>query len=316
MQLWEFIEQGLSQGIRACLIVVVHRQGSSPGKTGFKMAVAADGRLSGSIGGGIMEYGQVELARQMLDGPAGRPMLQRQVHEPDAPEDRSGLLCSGQQVHAFVPLDAGDLDTVRMVLQALETGQGGLLEITPGGLSFRRADTAGDGPGWEKSSDDNWCYREPLGTMPTLYIFGGGHVSVPLSQVGRMLGFRVVVFDDRDGLNTMAGNAYAHEKRRIDYRRAAGLVSGGPDAYVVIMTVSHATDQLLLEQMLPLQLRYLGMIGSKKKSGRILAALRERGATKEQIDRVDSPMGVPLPSVTPAEIAISIAARLIQIKNS
>lgn len=309
------------------LIVVVDRQGSSPGKQGFKMAVAADGGLAGSIGGGVMEFQMVEMAKKKLAEKQEQATLKRQVHDPAAGDDHSGLICSGEQTHAFVPLEPGQEETIRTIIRALDEGVPGRIILMGGGLSFREegsdpgerlgGDVAeSDRPGWSQPSGGQWTYFEPCGRKPCLYIFGGGHVSLPLSRVFRMLGFRVIVFDDREGLNTMASNDIAHEKRVIDYRDAGSLIPEGLQSYVAIMTVSHATDQLILKQLLQKQLKYLGMIGSRKKVQKIFEALEAEGASDEDLKMVDAPMGLAINSVTPEEIAISIAARVIQIKNA
>jgi xanthine dehydrogenase accessory factor len=314
--MWKFVLSRLEEGTPVMVIVVVDRQGSSPGKQGFKMAVAGDGTLAGSVGGGVMEYQMVELARKRLaDGEEG-PLLKRQVHDPAAEAERSGLICSGEQTHAFVLLQQSDLNTVEALCKAEERALKGWLVIGPGGMSFsKEAPETPFGISWQKLSEAEWRYIEAVGEGPCLYIFGGGHVSVPLSQVFRMLGFRVVVLDDREGLNTMESNDFAHEKRQVDYRRAGELFAGDSNTYVVIMTVSHATDQLILGQMLGKPLKYLGMIGSHKKVQKIFDTLRAKGASDEQLKKVDSPMGLQINSQTPEEIVISIAAKIIQVKN-
>jgi xanthine dehydrogenase accessory factor len=314
--MWKFVYSKLESGIPVMGMLVVDRQGSSPGKQGFGMAVAADGSLSGSIGGGVMEYQMVELARELLAGGEKGPLLKRQVHDPGAEAEHSGLICSGEQTLAFFLLQETDLNTVEALFQAEDRTLNGWLVLGPGGLSFsKEAPGAPDGIAWQKISESEWTYSEPVGAGPCLYIFGGGHVSVPLSQVFRMLGFRVVVMDDRIGLNTMEFNGFAHEKRLVDYQRAGELFAGDGQTYVMIMTVSHAIDQLILGQMLDKPLKYLGMIGSKRKVQKIFDTLKEQGASDEQLKKVDSPMGIPINSQTPEEIAISIAARVIQLKN-
>jgi xanthine dehydrogenase accessory factor len=352
--MWTFVKEKLDAGLKVILLVVVDRQGSSPGKQGFKMAVSSDGTLAGSIGGGVMEYQMVELARELLAEGNMRAMLKRQVHDPHASGDRSGLICSGEQTHAFIALGESDLEVVEQFRKAGEGAPKGWLVLESGRLSFipldqgedrpdqeealAAAGLAGKGVGqaadgfiggqtaggtvggparsWHRVSDNIWKYTEAVGQDPCLYIFGGGHLSVPLSQVCRMLGFRVVVLDDREGLNTMETNVFAHEKRLVDYRDAGSLFTGDDRSYVVIMTVSHAIDQLVLGQMLDKPLKYLGMIGSRKKVQKIFESLKSKGASDDQLKRVDSPMGLEINSQTPAEIAISIAARIIQVKNA
>lgn len=316
MKTLPFIEDRLLVGEPVMLIAVIEVHGSSPGKKGFKMAVDGDGKTVGSIGGGLMEYNMVNLARAELLSDKTAPFLKRQVHSANAGEDASGLICAGEQKHAFIPIFPYELDKVRSMIRHLEDGKEGILELSPKGLTLHK--TAGKQSiiDMEPASLIEWRYLEPLVPPATLYIFGGGHISIPMSRIFSMLGFRVVVLDDREGLVTMQNNKFAHLKKNIDYGQAASHINYPLTSYVCIMTVSHASDQVILEQMLPLPLKYLGMIGSKNKVQKIFSNLSARGAKPGQLQRVNSPMGIQINSETPEEIAISIAAQIIQQKNA
>lgn len=316
MQIWTFIQGKLSVGDPVMLIAVAHTIGSSPGKKGFKMVVASDGTVEGSVGGGLMEYQVVELARERLKKGGGSPFLKRLVHSSDAEEDASGLICEGEQQLAFVPLHPGDQDGITLLAGCVDDGSEGTLVLSPGGFAFHRK------PGEEVPGEgltitgQDWRYVERMMPVNTMYVFGGGHISVPLSQLGRMLGFRVVVLDDRQDLETMKNNPYAHEKRRINYLNAAACIHHPENSYAAIMTVSHETDQHILEQLLPLPLKYLGMIGSKAKIKKIFSNLLDKGFGQDGLNRVDAPMGLDINSRTPAEIAVSIYSLIIQRKNA
>ncbi|MDR4988901.1 MAG: XdhC family protein [Bacteroidales bacterium] len=318
MDIWDFATFHLGKGNAVMLIVVTEVRGSSPGKKGFKMVVSSDGAMSGSIGGGVMEYKLVELAKSSFDKGVQTPFLKRQVHAPDAGEDASGLICAGEQWHAFVPLGKNDLASFKELGKMMAEGRECMMSIDPGGLLFFEATDAPEPQAQEDRfvSAEQWSYRETLRPPDTLYIFGGGHISLPLSQVCRMIGFRVVVLDDRPELNTMTSNSFASEKKLIDYREAGAHIRHPATSYVCIMTVSHASDQLILEQMSRLGLKYLGMIGSSKKVEKIFTNLRERGVSDELLARVNAPMGIAIRGETPEEIAVSIAARIIMEKNA
>ena len=315
MDVWKFIQRELQEGEKVMLMVVVDLKGSTPGKRGFKMAVSGRGGLLGSVGGGVMEYNMVNMARDILKQEDIEPLVVRQVHNPNAEKDRSGLLCSGLQVNLLYPLERVHLEIVDAIVNAYETGEAGTLELQPGFVGFDPESAEQHTINWEMQSDDEWFYSESIGKKPVCYIFGGGHLSLPLSQVMRMLDFKVVVYDNRQGLNTMESNMYAHKKEIIDYNQAAKLVESGEHSYVAIMTVSHDADQKILRQMLPLSLKYLGMIGSKSKVRKIFEALQQGGATEEQLAKVDSPMGIDIGSQTVEEIAISIAAAVVRTKH-
>ena len=104
MEVWKFIQAKLSAGISIMLLYVLESEGSSPGRQGFKMAVAADGDICGTIGGGIMEYKLVEKAKNMLRQAERNVLLQHQYHDKEKAKDQSGMICSGSQLNAFIPL--------------------------------------------------------------------------------------------------------------------------------------------------------------------------------------------------------------------
>lgn len=315
MDIWTFIQLELNAGHRVMLMVVVDLKGSTPGRPGFKMAVSESGGLAGSIGGGSMEHNMVTLSRDLLGREEVDPMVVRQVHDPNAEKDRSGLLCSGLQINLLYPMEAAHLEVVDAIVDALQSDKAGTLIISPDYIGFQESAYSQEGVVWEMHSEDEWLYREHTGRIPVITIFGGGHLSLPLSQVFSMLGFRVVVYDDREALNTMENNCYAHKKEVVDYQQAAGLVEEGDHSYVAIMTVSHAADQMILGSLLTKKLKYLGMIASKKKVEKIFGSLKASGASEELLSMVDSPMGIDIGSQTVQEIAISIAAKVIQLKN-
>ncbi len=314
-EIWRFIQEKLTSGQRAMLIIVKEVKGSSPGKKGFKMAVSTDGQLFGSIGGGVMEYNMVELAREKLGSHATDAFLKRQVHAADAGEDASGLICAGEQTHAFAPLDATDLPQIDKLIRSGDAGETILLRIDVSGLQIHLADKKSAAFSVETEDADSWVYSEEIKPAATLYIFGGGHISIPLSQVCQMIGLRVVILDDRPGLNTLENNKWAHTKKVIDYKEAASHIAHPATSYVCIMTVSHASDQQILEQMIPLPLKYLGMIGSKNKVKKIFGNIQSKSFKSEEMQHIDAPMGLSINSESPEEISISIAARIIMEKN-
>jgi xanthine dehydrogenase accessory factor len=316
MKIWKFIKEQLENKKKVILIIVIEKIGSSPGKIGYKMAVSENGELEGSIGGGVMEINMVEAAKKDLIAGSSDIIIKRQVHSSEATEDKSGLICSGEQTNAFIPLTEKHLSSVLKIINCIEEGNHGVLSLSPTGLFFFESEKFEFYIRSSIKSKSNWTYSEVLGIQDTMYIFGGGHVSVPVSQIFRFLGFKVVVFDNRNNLSTIKNNSFAHKKEIIDYKNAANLVIEGPNSYVAIMTVSHAEDQQVLKQLITKDLKYLGMICSKKKVEKIYEALKSQGITQAQIDKVDAPIGLSINSQTIEEIAISIAARVIQVKNS
>jgi xanthine dehydrogenase accessory factor len=289
---------------RSILCVVAETSGSCPGKTGFKMAVPDKDIPKGSIGGGEMERLVIEQAQEMLKENASTPLIRTFRHSPDAdPEQRTGMICSGYQRIILVPHPPAN---------AL-TNETRSFRISPAGLEFLTSPMEKEG---FTGSKDYWEYRENLKLPPVVYIFGGGHCSRALTPILASLGMRAVILDDREGLHTMEENEDAWQRITMDYSQAASIVPDNGQGLVVIMTDSHVHDARVLELMLPLNLRYLGMMASRSTADHVLKEMEMKGFTREALSRVHTPVGIPIGSHTPAEIAVSIAAEIIRELNS
>lgn len=315
MNIWEFIHKELSDNNNVSLITVVERNGSSPGIVGFKMAVSENGNMTGSIGGGVMEYNMVELAKKKAQNKDEKPFIKKQIHNPDAGADKSGLICSGEQNHAFFLLTPSHLRLISEILNELNKGENGTLLISSNEISFSKNQKLDKSIQYNYTNENNWIYKEQIGLKDTIYIFGAGHVSIPLSQVCRMLDFRVVLLDDRKDLSTFKANSFAHVKKIIDYKSIGDIVPEGPNSYAVVMTVAHKSDATVLKQLAGKKIKYLGMIGSKNKVKNIYESLITEGISTEDLEKVDAPIGLSINSKTTPEIAISIAAKIIQERN-
>jgi xanthine dehydrogenase accessory factor len=314
--IWQFVLNKLQLGDSLYLIVVSETQGSSPGKVGFKMAVSSDGEISGSIGGGVMEFRMVELARKELVSGNKKNFLKRQVHSSEAEEDKSGMICSGEQTHIFLYLSGSDLETCSHILKAISSGETGLLHIEPNGLDFKSYGATEITPRYQFSHAGNgWDYFEVIGLKDKAYIFGAGHISLPLTHILSLLDFWIEVYDNRKELVTFASNSIANKKEVIDFGNASKYVREGANTYCLIMTFGHKFDEMILRQLRPLNVGYIGMIGSKSKVKVIFDNLLKEGYMPAQLAKVCSPVGLPIGSQTPAEIAVSIAAQIVQWRN-
>jgi len=315
-QIFSFIQTHLLQGRRTMLMTVISREGSSPGKQGFKMAVAADGRFTGSIGGGVMEHRLVEQAKRLLKQQRVlQPFLVFQNHDPQAKTNRSGMICSGGQTIAFTPLDESDSPTIKMILEAVEKQQKGVFRLSEKGLSFVAGEELPVASQSNVVAEKEWEYTEQTGLPDSLYIFGGGHVGLALCKIFSNLDFKIHLFDNRPELNIFETNRFAHVKKIVDYNRVEKLVPEGFNVYVVIVTFAHKSDEQILRQMLNKNVRYLGMMGSATKVKTIFENLKRTGFTEYQLEKVYAPIGISINSETAAEIAVSIAAQVVAVKN-
>jgi xanthine dehydrogenase accessory factor len=308
---WTLAAAALRAGQPAALLCVVRSAGSSPGRQGFKMVVTT-AAVAGSIGGGIMEHKWVELARQRLREGDYAPLLRPQIHRREAPADRSGMMCAGEQEVLLWPLRAADLPVITAIEVASRELVGGFWEVS----EARGLQWASEMPDefYSYRPGPAWRYREQLGFRDQLTIVGGGHVSLALSRLASLLEFEITVLDDRDDLPTFEANHFAHHRQRVNYETLVVLPS--PRHYVVVMTVGYRTDAVALRRLLGHYYAYLGVLGSVTKVAELRRVLAEEGFPATELAQLRGPIGVPINSRTPEEIAVSIAAELIAVRNA
>ncbi len=314
MKRWKFLAQKLAQQIPCLLIIVAESQGSSPGRQGFKMVVAADDTICGSIGGGIMEHKLVEKAKSLLQRRAQQFIFQPQLHHKRAATNQSGLICSGEQSVLFIPFFTTKI--VSQILSAYEQAQPVRLTIKPQLIACNTLAAVQKMPDqYQFTAGENWIYEEWLPYQDTIHIIGAGHVGLALSRQMKLLDFRVKLYDDRAELNTFQANDAATEKRIVDYANIATEIPSDPSAFVVIMSFGYRSDKLILRALYQHQFRYLGVMGSDYKIKQLYENYAEEGISAEAFAQVHAPVGLKIFSKTPAEIAVSIAAQIIQLKN-
>jgi xanthine dehydrogenase accessory factor len=159
-------------------------------------------------------------------------------------------------------------------------------------------------------------FIEPILTLPTLYIFGGGHISLPLAKIGKLLGFKIAVIDDRAEFANTDRFPEADITLADDFTKTFPKIKIDKSSYIVIVTRGHQHDELVLEWAMGTKAKYIGMIGSKTKVKAIFSHLQAKGITKEQLNRVHAPIGLKIEAQTPEEIAVSIIAEIIMVRRS
>lgn len=159
-------------------------------------------------------------------------------------------------------------------------------------------------------------YVEPLIPQSRLVIFGAGHVGSALGRYATDFGFRVMFVDERDEFaEKMLQSGF--EAIHGDFAEEAQSLQSDSNTYLVVVTPKHAYDQEVTSILAKKEFAYLGMIGSKRKVAEAKRFyLENKILAPEEIDRIDMPIGVPFNAQTPEEIAISILAKLIDVKNT
>lgn len=314
MKFWQQLQNQLKANNRVYLLTVIQNYGSSPGRKGFKMLVANNGYIFGSIGGGIMEFTLVEEAKRLLQSEKLPILFKKQIHQGKG-KDKSGMICSGEQTVVFHPFTSDDIPLLEEVLKCYQHNTQKTLSYTPNGINFSTPQIS------EKydvaiQSENDWKFCELIAFKETIYIVGGGHVGLSVSQLFRQLNFHVVVFDNRNNLNTLNANTFAHQKHVIDYNNLEKHIKQGNDSYVVLMTNKYTDDKLALSKIIRNQYKFIGVLGSKAKLKTMWKVMLEEGFTQQELDGVFAPIGLHIKSQTPEEIAVSIAAQIIEVKNN
>ena len=163
--------------------------------------------------------------------------------------------------------------------------------------------------------EEERVFCEKVGNAEKLVICGGGHVSMPIIKIGKMLGFQVTVLEDRPQFANHARIAGADHVICEEFTHALSSIDGDADTYFIIVTRGHRYDALCLEEILKKSRAYVGMMGSRRRVAIVKENLKEKGTQTEQIDSVYTPIGLDIGAETPEEIAISILAEVIQIKR-
>jgi xanthine dehydrogenase accessory factor len=311
MNFWKTLYTTLKNQQKLVLLVVVESLKSSPGRQGFKMFVAPDNTFRGTIGGGVMEFAFVEEAKALLQkGASATICLKRQIHRGTKPES-SGMICSGEQTIAMITLDKQHL----AVIENLMTYPNGVLNISESNLSYDKTERLKQKFSFVKS-EVTWLYKEQIHQKPKLYIVGAGHVGAATSKLCQQVGFDVVLLDNRPHLNTFNACTEIADKRIVDYKSISDCIDEGPHIYVAIMTHGYKDDKIILGPLLNKKLKFLGVLGSRVKIKIMFKTLLKEGFSQEALDRIHAPLGLFIKSETPQEIAVSIAAQLIKIKNT
>lgn len=298
------------------LLYVLQSKGSSPGRQGFIMAVNTMGEMSGSLGGGIMEHKFVEMAKTKLLQQADEISVHHQIHDKTVAKNQSGMICSGEQTIFLYTVKKEEQEIIRQIISTLQQNKNATLILTPAGINVSN-DIPERNYHLRIIKDDDFIFTEKIGYKNTLYIVGGGHCALALSKLMNGMDFYIHLFDHREELNTMAQNNFVHEKRVLeDFSELTLLVPSSANSFVVVMTFGYRTDADALKALAGKDFTYLGVLGSKNKMRKMFEQLIEDGINKEWLQRAHAPIGIQIKSQTPEEIAVSIAAEIIKVKNA
>ena len=335
----------LEKGIPCVLATVAQTKGSAPQKPGSSAIFCREGLYLGTIGGGAVENQVLQKAKEcFLSGDSGyeRYDLYHDVHLDEGP------ICGGQMEILIDATPSFNLQAFKELVDSVKNGRRGWLVtiLTPeqgekvhisrrwisGEAGFQPSVGAIDqsllnvaGQSTEKylnfsgTEEDNTRSRslaEFISPPPHLLIAGAGHIGKALTHLGNWLGFEVTVWDERTGLADMALLPGASRVLSGSFREVLDNIRIDRDTYMVIVTRGHASDTEVLKEVIRSEAAYIGMIGSRRKIAQMRSYFLENcWATDEDWSRVHAPVGIDIGSETVNEIAISIAAELIMVRN-
>lgn len=327
---------------------VIRTKGSTPQKPGAKLLVKDDGSGVGTLGGGCVEGDIWYAAKQLMKNRGEAKTIGYELNEKIAAQD--GLVCGGTMYFLIDPMydkgqDALFLDEINqaylggepVALASLIKGTSefdgeigckllirddGSIEGTLGeeSLNAEAAQLAVElmaygNSKYVKSATGGEYFIEGYTTPPRVVLCGGGHVSKAISTVAINLGFNLIVIDDRE--------EFANKKRfpEADVVVASTSAEGfksievNKNTFIVIATRGHRYDHVALEAALNTSASYIGLLGSKRKTILIYEELLHRGISIDRIKDVRAPIGLDINARTPEEIAISIMAEILMIRN-
>lgn len=328
--MFKTMAQRLREGEELVLVTVIASSGATPRGAGARMLVGREGRITGTIGGGAVEYRSQQIAAQVL---RDRTSGERDFSLTKDDVQNLGMICGGAVNVFFRYIPAGDAETLALAVEAERRFAAGhdlwlLSEISDGGRLGLYSAEGGlfglDAPGWVPETltrhplrtvrDGRDFYAEQIASSGRVYIFGCGHVAQELEPVLTHVGFRCVALDDRPDFASRALFPTAEDVRLIDFSNIADTVTIGPEDYVCVMTRGHAFDTVVQAQVLKTPACYVGVIGSAAKTAGVFARLYEMGLTEADTARVVTPIGLDIGAETPAEIAVSIAGQMIALR--
>lgn len=328
-KLFQTMLSALQRNEDLVLCNVIASSGSTPRGAGAKMAVFADGSTLGTIGGGAVEYESIRYAKEAL---RERSTLVKGFDlSPNETAD-IGMVCGGKVVVYFQLWSGGDEAAIDMLTYVISLLDGNtyawlVTQITEStvrqtgvyeeGVGLRYVDIAEDiikpmllSRAVLHKGEPSY-YVEPLVQAGMVYVFGGGHVSQELVPVIEHIGFKPVVYEDREAFADTALFPKAIRTIIAPFSEISANIEITEKDYAVIITRGHQADYEVLEQVMRTSASYIGLIGSRHKIAATFKRLIEAGIPEKDLERIHTPIGLPIKGETPAEIAISIAAEMI-----
>jgi len=295
----------LREGCGVTLYTVVQTWGSAPRPVGALLALRDDGRVEGSVSGGCVEDDLLARESSNTTHDACELITYGVTREESA---RFGLPCGGTLRLVREPLrDVGWLDELLQRCAAHECVLRGL-DLASGSVSLRRTE-----PG-QLLSFDGKTLNAPFGPGWRILLIGAGQLSRYVAELSVGLGFEVLICDPREGYR----HAWpAEQVRFIQGMPDDAVLAVEPDAHTAIVALTHdpRLDDMALLSALKSKAFYVGALGSRRNNDQRRTRLLMLGLSEAEVARLHGPIGLAIGSRTPAEIALSLMAEVVAIRN-
>jgi xanthine dehydrogenase accessory factor len=311
------------------------------------LLVRQDGTGLGTLGGGCVEGDIWFAAKEILRNNGGPEFKDYYLNEDIAARD--GLVCGGtmyfyleplREPEDFVPIgseiveayDGGQPVSLATVVHAKDGGPAlgaKLLLRSDGSITGTLGNTELDAQATEIAqkvadvgSNESFSlangteiFVEGFTTPPTLVMVGGGHVGKATADLAYSLGYRVYLVDDRPEFCNEERFPYAEERVVATYDKWTDHVDLNVNSFVVVATRGHRYDDMALESALRTRARYIGVLGSRRKTIMIFRRLLQQGVSLERIKEVYAPIGLNIGALEPEELAVSIMSEIIMVRR-
>ena len=344
-ELMKKLKEEVVHGNACYLVALIESEGSTPRSSGAYMLVNKNGWVAGTVGGGGMEYAAVQEAQKQLlayaeeeakakqtnehtnletDGKGVQATTsvtsaQRSFHKRFDLTPAAGMACGGycSLEFCYMPANQASLSLADEILSKLngDTPWWLLLPMGAGNISVQDSLPVMKHQCFYKLDGQEYFAQE-YNYDGSVFIFGAGHVARELVPLLTHLGFRCLVYDDRAEFADPAVFPTAFRVQQVDYTKLGEVCSPTCKDYAVVMTRGHVHDANCERFLLKTPVAYIGIMGSKNKARLAREALLAEGYSEAELARITTPIGIDIGSETPAEIAVSIAAQLIQVRSN
>ncbi len=349
--IYEKVIELAEKGQFSVLATIITQTGSTPRGIGTKFVIMEDGSFEGTIGGGRLEAKVLEEAKEVFKT---RAPLRLNFVLKGTDVEKSEMLCGGDAevfLEPISPDNTGQIELLKKAVDVIDRGGSGMMAMAvdanrwEGGQVpkvFLEPDAGSVGSLTGQSKIEDQLAREmssilkkrqpinvtfgdakgekieffvePVMSAPVLYVFGGGHVSLQIVPMAALVGFNVVVIDDRPEFADPRKFPEAMSVHEYPFEGVFDRLPIDQSSYIVIVTRGHLHDRTVVTQALKTQARYIGMMGSRRKKAIVYKKLLEEGFTQADLDRIYSPIGIGIEAETPEELAVSIVAELIKVR--